>query len=93
MHPPPLERPNPIPFLINPGCVAGSCVVVAGHKETLYGTSSLSRVTVCVRNNAEESSISSEARVWGTGGFAVWARGGSAFGQLRHALSDGVRPL
>ena len=85
--------PIPIPFLINPGCVAGSCVVVAGHKETLYGTSSLSRVTVCVRNNAEESSISSEARVWGTGGFAVWARGGSAFGQLPHALSDGVRPL
>ena len=88
----PLEAAHK-PFLNKKGCVAGSCVVVAAHKETLYSTSSLSRVTVCVRNNAEESSISSEARVWGTGGFAVWARGGSAFGQLRHALSDGVRPL
>ena len=88
----PLEAAHK-PFLINKkGCVAGSCVVVAAHKETLYGTSSLSRVTVCVRNNAEESSISSEARVWVTGGFAVWARGGSALGQLRYALSDGVRP-
>ena len=61
-------------------------------KKCFYSTV-FSRVTLQLRaNNAEESSISSEARVWARGGVAVSQGGGSAFGQLGHARSDGVRP-
>ena len=60
MHPPPLERPNPLPFLNKKGCVAGSCVVVAAQRDrresvptVLVTNLVFSRVTVaceqCVR--------------------------------------------
>ena len=65
---------DPKPFLINPGCVAGSCVVVAGHKETLYGTSSLSRVTVCVRTMLRRAP-SPQKRAFGPEGVLLSRRG------------------
>ena len=67
--------------------------LIVATKKCFYRTV-FSRVTLQLRaQNGEESSISPKARVWFTGGIAAWDGGGSAFGQLRYALSDGVRPL
>ena len=69
-------------------------VVVVLLISGLFPTTKISRVTLQLRaQNGEESSISPKARVWVAGGIAFWERGGTVSGQLRHALSDGVRPL
>ena len=60
LNPRALGVPIPIPFLINPGCVAGSCVVVAAQRDRRESVPTVrvtnlvfSRVTVaceqCVR--------------------------------------------
>ena len=64
--------PIPIPFLINPGCVAGSCVVVAAQRDRRESVPTvrltnlvISRVTVaceqCVR-----TAPSPQKRAFGT---------------------------